>query len=158
MEISGMVKWKWNAGNETEVRKIYIFMFMGQKSCSPCVTGYKMLMKPWNGRRLKKRERWVHIPKILHLTHFTSLWKCHSWVILPIPSSHPEEDFDWQWCSNTIVVHMWAASLSRDIGQGGFSEVSVHWGLSWLHGADSVKFIPLIHTDSCSFLNTRGVT
>lgn len=75
------------------------------------------------------------------LITFTSLWKCHSWVTLPVPSSRAEEDFEWQWCSYTIVVHIWAASLSGDIWQGGFSEMSIHWGLSWLHGADSVKVI-----------------
>lgn len=89
-------------------------------------------MKPWDGRRIKKRERWIHIPRILHFTHWTSLWKCHFWVTLTVPSSHPEEDFAWQWCSYTTVVHIWAASLSGDL---------VHWRPCWLHWGDRMKII-----------------
>lgn len=55
--------------------------------------------------------------------------------------SHPEEDFEWQWCSYTIVVHIWAASLSGGTWQGGFSEVFIHWRPCWLHWVDSMKII-----------------
>lgn len=154
MEISGMRTWKQIIGRWNEVGERCIFVHLGQKDCFLHET---MVQKVDQTRGI-----WLHIPKLLNLSHWTSLEKCHSWWMVQLWDTHGPILTCWgvnyeQWCCSAtsmlcILVGGYLvgwASLGCCFTEGQIGYIELTGWKSLLQ--------PLISINLCSFLNMRGL-